>query len=707
MSSRRIETSATTNAARQDIQALRAIAVVAVILDHLLHWPQGGFVGVDIFFVLSGFLITGLLLREHDRSGRISFSDFYRRRVKRIMPAAVLVLTVTVAASYIVFSQTRWISTVGDAVASLFFSQNWRLAVESTDYFAQGQATSPLQHFWSLGVEEQFYLVWPWVMVAVFAILLRTRISPNRTKLFLGGVIAVITIASFVWAMWESTHSSSVAYFSTFSRAWELGVGATAAIASPLLGRIPKRLRPYIAWAGVGGLAISFWVVGPATIFPAPGALLPVLATVLVIIAGIEMESQKYLFPLITRPVTYAGDISYSLYLWHFPIIILATTVWGESPIVLLLITVAIGAVSVWSYELVEDPIRKSAWLNEKRNKRNTTRLPRVEPLSARVKIHFATFAATVILGAFALTFIPNGTDSSPVADIPIPVSTDVDDAPLSAILQREIVDALRATSYPSDLSPTMDEAVDSAQTNETVRACGIVGTLVDTASCTWGDPEAAHRAFIVGDSVSMTYVGPLAASLPSDWSLTSVGTFACPFTDFNRTEITGEECIDRKIDAVNMFVAEKPDVVFIANSYWQGALVEGGETPSPAEWAENLTSLTSKFSDSVGKVVFLAAPPSSTNPNACYSRLSTPADCRTEIVETWRGLAGAELQLAADLEGQWVDSSDWFCVQNQCPIFVGKIPVRSDLTHMTVEYGLRIAPVIGESFAAQNIWDS
>ena len=234
---------------RRDIQGLRAFAVVAVVLDHLVDWPRGGFVGVDVFFVLSGFLITGLLLREHERTGRISFGDFYRRRVKRIVPAATIVIVATVVASWFVFTSARFGSTLGDAVYALLFAGNWRFALQSTDYFS-AQTTSPLQQYWSLGVEEQFYLVWPLLLLAVFAVMARRGGTARQARKVVGAVLGVVVLASFAWALYETAAVPDRAYFSTFSRTWELGVGALLAVAAPLLARLPGHVRPVLSWTG-------------------------------------------------------------------------------------------------------------------------------------------------------------------------------------------------------------------------------------------------------------------------------------------------------------------------------------------------------------------------------------------------------------------------------------------------------------------------
>ena len=163
---------------RPDIQGLRAVAVLAVVSHHLIGWPTGGFVGVDVFFVISGFLITGLLLREHQSRGRISLTEFYRRRAKRILPAAIVCLIAVVVAAFLVYRSARFEAVAVDAFFSMLFVANWHFAQVGTDYLASAGPVSPLQHFWSLGVEEQFYLLWPVVLVAILlAIELRVRRS--------------------------------------------------------------------------------------------------------------------------------------------------------------------------------------------------------------------------------------------------------------------------------------------------------------------------------------------------------------------------------------------------------------------------------------------------------------------------------------------------------------------------------------------------
>ncbi|MFC4064632.1 acyltransferase family protein [Actinoplanes subglobosus] len=348
---------------RPDIQGLRALAVLAVIADHLLRWPTGGFVGVDVFFVISGYLITALLLREHDRTGTISFRTFYTRRIKRIIPASLLVLAATITAAHFLLDAARFSQLTGDTRAALLFVANWRFASEGTDYFQEGLPPSAVQHFWSLAVEEQYYVVWPWLMLALLWAGIRYLAwGPRARRIAVGITITLITAASFTWALAETSDNPTVAYFSTFSRAWELGVGALLAVLGTTIAIRSLAARTLLAWTGIIGIVIALFTVPATPGFPAPWAALPVLATALVIAAGTGGD-QPYLWPL-TNPVSrYIGDISYSLYLWHFPVIVLLAALMPSDTVTYYLTAAAlITVLSVIGYHGVEDPLRKAVW---------------------------------------------------------------------------------------------------------------------------------------------------------------------------------------------------------------------------------------------------------------------------------------------------------------------------------------------------------
>ena len=697
---------------------MRAFAVLVVVLDHLFGWPAGGFVGVDVFFVVSGFLITGLLLREYERTGRISFTGFYRRRVKRILPAAVLVLAVTVVAAWFLFAQARFASTVVDAIWSMLFAANWRFASTGSDYFQASGPVSPLQHYWSLGVEEQFYFVWPWLMLLAFMIFLRGRRagSADGARLVAGIAIAVLSVVSFAWAMWQTAENPTVAYYSTLTRGWELGIGAGLAVLLPLLTRLPAALRPVIAWVGLAAMTASLFVIGPESPFPGPAAVLPVLGTALVIAAGSGAAEHRGL-AVLTNPVSrYLGDISYSMYLWHWPIIIFGGMLLGDLGFVDdAILIVAIVLSSVYSYHLVEDPIRRSGWLESRatRAKRADPVRPRRAParrawgwvsLVAVVAIFVAVFQLTPRLshGADAIpaTAAP---DSGDVVDGEVPAS---EIGPETAALQAEIADALAAEEFP-ELDPTMEDAIATGDTSEEILPCGLIEPY-DEAACTFGDPEGDRTAVLVGDSTSMTYVEALSTAIGSDgWQVKSYGTFGCSFMEpliDNEDPNVVENCDARKDAAIDAINALQPDLVFITNTYDPRVPVGEDEALTPEGWKTAMTDIVARFQDSAGRIVFLAPPPNDVHIAVCYSQVAVPADCISRVTDQWSTYSAADAEVAAELGAAYVSSERWFCVDGLCPSFVGDVPTKSDHVHMMPDYAIKIAPAIWEELTRQGL---
>ncbi len=352
-------TSAHPSAKRADIQGLRAFAVLVVILDHLFHWPAGGFSGVDMFFVISGFLITGLLLREWERTEHISFLGFYSRRIRRIIPAATLVLICTVIAAQLV-APVGVINPVEiDAVYAFLFVSNWHFLNVGTDYFQQDKPPSPLQHYWSLSIEEQFYFIWPWLLLSLLAVLTMLGVKRRWDRSAASILMAAIIAASFAYAIVKSPQNPVVSYFSSFTRIWELGVGALLACAVPVFLRLPDSIRTVLAWMGLAGMVTSMIIISADSVWPAPSALLPVLATATVIAASTGRPA-KYNWLLTNRLSNYIGDISYSLYLWHFPIIVLVGYAMSASTARYVVTLILIAALSIAAYHGVEKPLHTS-----------------------------------------------------------------------------------------------------------------------------------------------------------------------------------------------------------------------------------------------------------------------------------------------------------------------------------------------------------
>jgi peptidoglycan/LPS O-acetylase OafA/YrhL len=351
---------------RTDIQALRAFAVSAVLLYHL--WPThlpGGFTGVDVFFVISGFLITSHLIGSAPRRPA-DFARFWGRRVQRLLPAVALVIVAMLVTTVAAVPRSLWQATAHDAVASMFYVENWRLISTSTTYLGATATPSPFQHFWSLSVEEQYYIVWPFVVAVLALLALRLR-RRNPAPLYIAG-FAVVVAASLVTSAVVTRNNPAAAYFSTYTRMWELGIGSLLAASYPALS---ARLRPWpalrvaVLWLGVAGMVTALFAINEHTPFPGTAALVPTLGAALVILADCPEHRLVPRAVIDSRPVQHIGNTSYAIYLWHWPMIILAPYVLNHpltrvDKIIVIAASIAVATVSTY---LVENPVRRSAFL--------------------------------------------------------------------------------------------------------------------------------------------------------------------------------------------------------------------------------------------------------------------------------------------------------------------------------------------------------
>jgi peptidoglycan/LPS O-acetylase OafA/YrhL len=323
-------------------------------------WPEhlsGGFIGVDVFFVISGYLITAHLFREHERSGKIALGSFWARRAKRLLPAALLVLVVSAVLAYVFIPAPRNQNDFVQIGWAAMYVLNWVLSSQSLDYFAQEDGQTLVVHYWSLSVEEQFYIFWP-ILLAVAFLLMRSISKKKRTR-FLVATILLVVVSSFTYAVWGVATRPEAVYFETTARAWEFGAGALLALVPSMSFSWKRRLIPlvWIAWLGLGASAL---VLDGESGVPGPVALIPVASAALIIVVG---EGQGALSPSrITslKPVQWLGDVSYSAYLWHFPIIVIAPFILGRwitatEKLAILVLALLLAALTK---RFVEDPMR-------------------------------------------------------------------------------------------------------------------------------------------------------------------------------------------------------------------------------------------------------------------------------------------------------------------------------------------------------------
>ncbi|WP_430645983.1 acyltransferase family protein [Agromyces sp. GXS1127] len=655
---------------RADIQGLRAFAVGVVVLDHLFHWPSGGFVGVDVFFVISGYLITAHILRELDRTGRVSLSGFYRRRARRILPAAVLVITATVIAAALLLPRWRALSIAVDGVWATFFGANLRSMLVGTDYFQLGQLPSPLLHYWSLSVEEQFYFVWPLLAMAVFAVAL-ARWGRRATRPAVIVVFAAVVAASFAWAWFETADAPTVAYFSTFSRAWELGAGALLAAVSTTAWRLPPLLRRALGWLGLAGLVVSIFIIDPSSPFPAPTALLPVLSAVAVIAAGIGETDPGYeraMLPLTNRAAGYLGAISYSVYLWHFPVIVLLPALVAQgSGRYFALALVLTAALSIASYRLVEQPVRRSRWLLPKEP--DPRRAPRWRTVAVASGIIALVLAGGVAAGARVL---------APTAEPTTPATADCFGAEAAAGADGECSTADDVSA--AEVSPSLDVLPqDTAGGYSCWRGQG-----QEARTCTFGAAEPAYRVALVGDSHAAALLPAFLAQADRlAWSVDTFVGFGCQW----REQPADSDCADAMAEYQHRLVDGDYDVVVTTAARW--ATSEASESSFTGLWDQ----VRAAGSD---VVVVAAAPDMPESTLECLNRVGQDlADCATPSSEAF-AVPDRMTEAAIAADYPVVDMTDFYCAGERCPAVIGNVIVYRDAAgHITGTFMKSMAPYL------------
>lgn len=349
---------------RLDIQGLRAVAVLMVVAFHAGLPVPGGFVGVDVFFVLSGFVITAMLQREWRDSGRINFTNFYMRRFKRLTPALALTVAVTMLVTMLVVSPVGPQQTAAKtAIGAMLLSSNVVIGITTGDYFGAAAETNPLLNMWSLSVEEQFYLGFPLLLALGWMLARRGSVAKAIPWI----LVAFVAVASFGFALVDATNltfkgaGALLGFYSPLTRAWEFALGALLALAAPILARPTSRTSLIMALAGSAGLAASLWLIGAGTPFPGLWTLLPVGATLLLLQAG--HGSNAVTRALASSPMVRVGDWSYSIYLWHWPVIVFATSLWPDRSWVPLLAAGLSFFPALASYHWLEQPIRNGTFV--------------------------------------------------------------------------------------------------------------------------------------------------------------------------------------------------------------------------------------------------------------------------------------------------------------------------------------------------------
>jgi len=656
---------------RPDVEGLRAVAIGTVLLYHAgVPFVPGGFVGVDVFFVVSGFLITGLLVREAERTGRVSLARFYARRVRRLLPAAALVLVVTSALVATLASVVDRRTFGGDVVAAAAYLVNWRLADRSVDYLAEGVGVSPVQHFWSLAVEEQFYVLWPLLVVGATLLAARTRVRARTATVV---ALVAVVVPSFLWSVALTGSDPARAFFVTPTRLWELGLGGLLALGGAWAARVPRPLGRALGWAGLAAVAGSAVVLDDGVAWPGSLALVPVLGTAAVLLAGATGSAPA---PLSSRPAVWLGGLSYSLYLWHWPLLVAAGWVWGELGPVAGLAVVALSTVpAVLSYRLVENPVRRSARLAA------STR--------ASLGLGACLTAAGVAAGLLAAgAGHPDadraaGGTASGAASLLAPDGTDLPPSLVTSV----------TTTSPSPERATEDLPPGAAD------GCAADQYAVEPAPCSFDAPGDGPRVVLAGDSKAFQWAGPVhAIAEERGWDLELATKSACGFADAIRVGLDDrpyEACGEYNANLLDRLLADPPDAVVVSQRH-STAYDADGELSRRA-MVDGLERVWRPLEAAGTDVVVLLdnPAPSPTAEGDVYrcvaEHLDDLAACafpRAEGVESSGAVALSAA--AARVDGvDVVDLADVLCDDSVCPPVIDGVLVYRQGSHVTNTFAM------------------
>ncbi len=693
---------------RQDIEGLRAVAVLAVVLFHAgVPGVGGGFVGVDVFFVISGFLITGMLWREVSTTGTVRLRRFYGARARRLLPASATVGVVTVIGSAVLLPPLQAHTIIDDGIASALYVSNYRFALGGLDYFEVGVPPSPFQHYWSLGVEEQFYLVWPAMIIGTAWLIRRARrrkrgdaTSPEGAYLL---VLVLVGAVSFAVSLAATRMVPSLAFFSLPTRAWELAVGGLVALTAAQWRRLPALPAAIAGWAGLALILLACAQLGATTPYPGTAALLPVLGTALVIGAGCAAPPRGCGPVLALPPMRAIGRVSYSWYLWHWPVLLVmlrAAPLPGRPPwLALAAVLISLG-LAVLTLRLIENPLRFATPVRR----------------SAARSLALGGAATAVAVGVGVALQVPDPVGRGPAAPAltvtarPPPTGSNIDayDAAVQdafAQVQAAVAASAELKAVPSNLDPPLADAEPKTPLIASNR-CFRDFFEVDQPECATGDTASTTTVALVGDSnAAMWYPAFQQLAAQRRWRLETLTKADCPLLDLpSINPLRGREyteCEQWRGRILARLQTEHPRLVVLSMTRHYGARYgwAAGFTSYERAWIDSLTRLVQQLRGTGAKVLVLGPipDPHSSVPDCLSGHLDDATACsptRSKAVNQ-PGIAAESAATKAG-GGQYADITELFCTADRCPVIVGNTLVYRDQNHLTNEYSRLLAPVIG-----------
>lgn len=662
---------------RKDLQGLRAIAVLFVLFFHAgAPGFNGGFIGVDIFFVLSGFLITGNLLREVISTGTVSPKNFYAKRMRRLLPESLLVLFFTLLTCFLFLPPVLIPNFVGDITSAVLYVSNMSFATQATDYFASGSTPSPVLHFWSLGVEEQFYIFWPMVVLLLTKSKLHARYS---VRLF----ASIAFIVSLFFALWLLPRSQPWAFFSLPSRAWELALGAILATVVSHVSKMNHKLINILGFIGLLLVIFSGFFIRAANQFPGLLALVPTVGAGLIIISGAHKGKTLTSNLLSVEPMQYIGKISYSLYLWHWPIFVIPAIIVGHSlswPIRIFLFLVTFIAASL-SEKFVENPF-KAGFLTHLIPKRTfyITLISMILVITSAFTFRYESLHGFRPFKVFS-------SSSSPVA----PTQTSARPATIDQ-------------PVPKNLQPSLFNAKTDRSINYADRCHTQLNMPASTAPCLYGDLNSKTTIALFGDSHALAWF-PAVNKIAKlhHWKLYSQTMSSCGPADIPAwSPSTGslmQNCPIWRASAINKIIAVHPLFILMGGTRGFETLNAQGAVASPPEnhliWEAGIKRNIEKFKAAGIKIILLSdVPVANGDPVVCLSaHPDSSLACANPVSKAIDiGWLETERKVAKDEGIALIEAQMWVCPTDPCPVIIKNTLVYFDAGHMTATFSASLS---------------
>jgi peptidoglycan/LPS O-acetylase OafA/YrhL len=654
---------------RLDIQALRALAVLLVVVYHL--WPAalpGGYIGVDMFFVISGYLITMHLLREVAKTGTVSVTHFWARRVRRLLPAALTVLAASLTAAVLWLPRSMWAQNLQEILASAFYVQNWALAANSVDYLAAENSPSLVQHFWSLSVEEQFYLVWPLLILAVLAF--------SKKPKWIGVALGALVVISLAFSIFETVRSPSSAYFVTPTRVWEFAAGGLLAFA-PLVSWV--RVRVLAQWLGLAFIAVATFSLDAETPYPGSAALLPVVGTVLLLWAG-EVDSDwapSRIAPF--GPVQLVGDLSYGIYLWHWPLIVLYPFIRGSGAELRGgLLILAVSVLLAWATKrFIEDPIRQHRFWTQ--NRRRTYLLA-------------AGGMATTLVLTGSLLIVLDGDKRAAQAQAMAEI---VGGAPCIGAAAME---TKTECADPFAVPDGLDLLVAADDRGVLGMSCLGVEDSITIRACQFGDDQGDITVAIVGNSHAAALTSGLGAYAEGNgWDVRTFLREDCQGA--TTTQVAGfpsDTCLewtDKVLDSIQ----NNASIDLVVFQSYVASTPKSFDADQKAQLQESMVETWDSLIAAGKKVAVISDVPGMRPSDApdCVGRnlgAYDPCSLPREKVAVSNSMFDAAL---SDPDVSTIDITDWFCDATTCHAVIGGVVVYFDSHHMTAAYSRSLSPYV------------